>query len=273
MKKVFFLLLFLAVQTVVFAQEGRQYVPFVEEGKSWYCSCLLSNETSLVTPEDPLGMGIDCIFTMQGDTEINGKSYKKVYCQYQKYYGDEELHYYCAVREENYRVYMVEDETTEEVLIYDFSCPGELITLPFTYNDYKFARTRGGRRHDFQPGQLEYLVCNISGDEMDYSHAGSWIDGVGDYMHNPFALEFSNLIYDEPKLGKEMCIVTCMKDGNYIFDINWLSEPCEPTSIESSNHVNSFQKNSLLYDLQGRQLNSQPGKGVFIQNGKKVMVK
>ena len=47
-----------------------------------------------------MGEGIDCIFTMCGDTLMNGKEYKKVYCQFEEYYGDKERHYYCAVREE-----------------------------------------------------------------------------------------------------------------------------------------------------------------------------
>ena len=62
-----------------------------------------------ITPEDPLGMGIDCIFTMCGDTLMNGKEYKKVYCQFDEYYGDKERHYYCAVREEAYQVFIMEE--------------------------------------------------------------------------------------------------------------------------------------------------------------------
>ena len=109
MKKVFSLLLFLAVQTVLFAQ-GDNYIPFVEEGKVWYCGYSHPDVTFHATAEDPSAKGIDCIFTMQGDTVINGKTYKKVYCQFKEYYGDEDLHYYCAVREEDYRVYIVEEE-------------------------------------------------------------------------------------------------------------------------------------------------------------------
>ena len=96
MKKVFSLLLFLAMQTVLFAQE-HEYIPFVEEGKVWYCGYNHPGVTFHATAEDPSAKGIDCIFTMQGDTEINGKTYKKVYCQFKEYYGDENQHYYCAV--------------------------------------------------------------------------------------------------------------------------------------------------------------------------------
>ncbi len=36
MKKIILFLLFLTAQTVLFAQE-HEYIPFVEEGKVWYC--------------------------------------------------------------------------------------------------------------------------------------------------------------------------------------------------------------------------------------------
>ena len=270
MKKVFSLLLFLAMQTVLFAQE-REYVPFVEEGKSWYLGYFHSDGTYPITPEDPAGEGIDCIFTMQGDTEINGKTYKNVYCQFKEYYGDEDLHYYCAVREEDYRVYIVEEEATEEKLIYDFSNPEEIVALPFTFNDDNFVRTRGGHDSDFLPGQLMYSVYTSSGDEIDYSHdVGIWIEGVGDYIHNPFAFEFSSLIYDKPKLGKNMWVHSCMKDGKHIFNINWTAEI---SAIEERMYIDNSPKDSPLYDLQGRRLTSQPSKGVFIKDGKKVVVR
>ena len=162
------------------------------------------------------------------------------------------LHYYCAVREEDYRVYIVEEEATEEKLIYDFSNPEEIVALPFTFNDDNFVRTRGGHDSDFLPGQLMYSVY------------------TGDYIHNPFAFEFSSLIYDKPKLGKNMWVHSCMKDGKYIFNINWTAEI---SAIEDKMYIENSQQNSTLYDLQGRRLTSQPSKGVFIQGGKKVVIK
>ena len=123
---------------------SESYISFVEEGKVWYCGYNHPGVTTPPTPESPFGKVIDCIFTMSGDTEIDGKTYKKVYCQFKEYYGDEEQHYYCAVREEDYRVYIVEEEATEEQLIYDFSHWGENVTL--TYNDLKYGRDGGKRR-------------------------------------------------------------------------------------------------------------------------------
>lgn len=51
--------------STVYAQTGgsESYVPFVEEGKIWYCGYWHPLENSPATFEDPLGNCIDCIFT------------------------------------------------------------------------------------------------------------------------------------------------------------------------------------------------------------------
>ena len=257
------------------AQEGnREYVPFVEEGKVWYCGYSHADETFPRTPEDPTGHGIDCIFTMRGDTLIGNKEYKKVYCQFEEYYMDKDLHYYCAVREDAYQVLIIEAEAKEEKLIYDFSLPGECIALPFDFNGYKFVRTGGGQRYGFLSGQLEYTVCKFMGNEVDYSNdPGSWIDGVGNPLGNPFAFEFSQLIYDKPQLGKPICVITCMKDGKYIFKSEWLAAPVGPTSIGVRSHTVNSPKDSPYYDLQGIKLQKSPQKGIYIQDGKKKLSK
>ena len=247
-----------------------EHVPFVEDGKVWYCGYWHPNETFPSTPEDPIGNGIDCIFTMHGDSLINDREYKKVYCQFEDYYGDREQHYFCAVREEDHRVFIIEEKTTEEKLIYDFSHHGEFVDVVF--NDIKFARTKGNRRSGFLTGQLEYSVCKYSGDELDYSNdPGYWIDGVGTPNSNPFAIEFSHLVFDDPKLGKAIDVLSCMKSGKYIFNMEWLDTPVVPTSIEYRPHTEGFQNVSRLYDLQGRRVTGHPTKGVYIQDGKKVL--
>jgi hypothetical protein len=210
---------------------------------------------------------------MSGDTEINGKTYKKVYCQFKEYYGDEEQHYYCAVREEGYRVYIVEEEATEEQLIYDFSHWGENVTL--TYNDLKYGRDGGKRRERFLPGQVEFTVCKYIGEDLDLSYgAGVWVVGVGAAIENPFAFESLYILYDEPRFGKHISVYTCMKDGKYIYIDDWRASHGSPiTAIEDRINIDNSSKSSHLYDLQGRRLSTQPTKGVYIQNGKKVVIK
>ena len=252
------------------AQEGgREYVPFVEEGKIWYCGGDPNIGIGPITPEHPEGEGIICVFSMCGDTLINDRKYEKVYCQFGEYYGDEEQHYYCAIREEAHQVFIIETESEEEKLLYDFRCPEEIITL--TYNDIKFARTAGYRRYRFLPGQMMYAVCIYSGDEIDYTHSpGFWVEGVGCPGSNPFAFEFSKYLFNQPKLGRYIFVRTCMKDGKYIFSMDWMSEPIDTSSIVNISDTNN-SPNNTYYDLQGRRLTGEPGKGIYIQNGRKIM--
>ena len=252
------------------AQEEREYVPFVEEGKAWYCSS--KSYVGPITSEHPEGEGVDCIFTMCGDTLVNDREYKKVYCQFEDYYGDKEQHYYCAVREDAYRVFIIEEEETEENLIYDFCNPKEFVTL--TYYDFPFVRTDGWHLYGFPTDQLIYAVCQFTDDgEVDYSNDPCfWVDGVGNIGHNPFAFEFNFLPYDEPKLGKSTYVRTCMKDGEYIYSMEWTSVPIDdPEAIDKSIYTNNSPKGPRLYDLQGRRLQHTPAKGVYIQDGKKYI--
>ena len=263
----------LGIMTIC-AQNGnrKSYVPFVEEGKKWYCGYTHTGSIAS-TPEDPSGRGIDCIFTMCGDSLINDKIYKKVYCQFKKYYNDEEQHYYCAVREENYCVYIIEEATMEEKLIYDFSRPEEIIRL--TYNDYMYGRGMAKRRRGFLPGQYEYSVCTLLGDDLNYSWgAGVWVDGIGAALENPFAFESLYTFYEEPKLGEHVEVRSCMKDGEYVYIDDWRSAPTEPiTSVDEKIHFDNSMKDYVLFDLQGRRLSDKPNKGVYIQNGKKLVIK
>ena len=256
------------------AQEvEREYVPFVEEGKVWYCGhthSMYEYEHFPHSLEDPCGWGIDCIFTMSGDTLINGLEYKKVYCQYGDYYGDEEQHYYCAVREEGYQVFIIEEEAKDEKIIYDFSRPEEFLTL--TYNDYRFARTDGEHLYEFLPGQLWYMVCKFTeSGEVDYSNdIGGWIDGVGNLGTNPFAFELPFAPLGVPKLGKKIGLRSCMKDSKYIYNPLWMAMPTDP-SIVDSKHIDNSPNSSHIYDLQGRSVTGTTQRGIYIQNGKKYV--
>lgn len=254
--------------TKALAQEWyTEYVPFVEEGKVWYCGYGLGDGT--ISPEDPQGYGIACIFTMSGDTLIGGESYKKVACQYEDFYGDKEQHYYCAVREESYRVFLIEAGEKDEKLLYDFSDPGE--TLVMTYNDDRFARVPLGHPYFCPTRQVEFVLCELSGDEVLRSNIlGLWMEGVGALQINPFACELFN--NDKPKLGQWIRVETCMKDGEYRFQFDWLSTP---TSIDDEMPISIIPNH--VFDVQGRQLpdsersNGRMPKGIYIRDGRKVI--
>ena len=225
------LFFFLGCINIMAQEEVREsYIPFVEEGKTWYCGYDHPKVYFTPTLEDPEGRGIDCIFTMRGDTLINNTEYKKVHCQFGEYYGDEEQHYYCAVREEAYQVFIIEEDSVEEKLLYDFRHPKNNIIL--TSNGYKYGRTSGKHRSKYLPGQLEFNICGLIDNELDLIHSSDcWIDGVGNPLNNPFAIEYNFLPDYNPKLGTYLYLRSCIKDGEYVLDNDWRSSYVENPSI------------------------------------------
>ena len=192
----------------------HEYVPFVEEGKVWNC-CSVSPETDIYET-------IDCIFTMSGDTLIGEKNYKKVFCQHEKYYGDNEQHYYCAVREEAYRVFAVEAETNVEKPLYDFSQPQEMLLL--SYDDHEFARMSGTRLMYWPSKQLIFMLYGTSGAEIDYYYGyGDWVEGVGLFSGNPFAGGLNSNKADS-LFGYPIVLISCMKDEKCYFLIDWMAQ-------------------------------------------------
>lgn len=252
------------------AQAMSEYVPFVEVGKVWYCGFWHPNERYPITPEDPYGFGIDCIFTIQGDTLIGQQKYNRVMCVFEDYYGDHEQHYYCAVREEMRHVFIVEEETAEEKLLYDFSNPDK--TVYFPHEGTILARTKGWH-HDFFPeGQLVYGLCRLLDNELDYSHNTSiWADGIGAPNCNPFSFEF---LEDESKLDNRLEVITCMKDETYIYKHEWSVEP-PPDAVESTHTTSEYMPPKLphLSDLQGRRLTARPRHGLYIREGRKYVAR
>ena len=249
----------------------HEYFPFVEEGKVW--SCCASITSSDIA---------NCFFTMSGDTLINDNTYKKVSCQFKDFYGDEEQHYYCAVREEDYRVFIVEAETKEEKMLYDFSHPQEDIVL--SYDGQTFARGAGYYYGNVFPptGQLCFRV--YKGDvvlDPIYSPFNIWAEGAGPFMGNPFYAGGMIGYEPDPFFGYPFLLISCMK-GDKCMYYDWWSaviitpdpedeeEEGDPTSIQE---MSKSTPDAPIYDLQGRRLSATPQKGVYIQNGKKKLVK
>ncbi len=90
----------------VWPEKEDDYIPFVELGKQWHVTSTASNPYN----------SLYC-FSMLEEVERNGKTYVHT-C-----YSDNEQkdHSYELFREENKRVYMYDDSTEKEYLVYDFS--------------------------------------------------------------------------------------------------------------------------------------------------------
>lgn len=242
------------------AQEwDHEYVPFVEEGKVW--NCVLVDNVLFEEPD------YDCVFTMRGDTVIGERSYKKVFCKFEKHYRDKEQHYYCAVREDSYRVFFIGQDEKDEKLLYDFNSPQEKLTLSRRDNQYErstgehmFLRPKGLFTFDI------YRIIEI--DEVPKrENVGLWIEGVGSYG-NPF--EFAPEFYcKEPTLGDIMYVTLCKKDDEFIFEEWWMDSNDNP--LKQGITTIKFTSQKILFDLQGRAVKGTPKHGVYIKDGRKII--
>ena len=262
LRNIAMLVIILSGSTKTVAQEwDHEYFPFVEEGKVWNCGS--------ISPKTATVEAIDCIFTMRGDTLIGENYYQKVFCQFKGYYGNERQHYYCAVREEAYRVFIVEAESKEEKMLYDFSQPKE--TQILSYENHKYARLSGVHPTSFSyyANLLTFDLYEIIGDEINfYNGLGVWVEGIGNAYGNPFACD---LYSDELSFGIPITVISCVKDDVCYYWREWMSEPSSgPSSIQE---MSKSISGAPIYDLQGRRLSAAPQKGVYIQNGKKKLVK
>lgn len=108
MKRLYILLTLLLTMVLNLEAQVNDYKPFVEEGKRWVWHTdsyrTISNYFS---------------FLIEGDSVINGKSYKKVW--YSNTNNPTKL--YGFVREEDSRVYLFPEDDYMEHILYDFSDP------------------------------------------------------------------------------------------------------------------------------------------------------
>ena len=95
---------------------------------------------------------------------------------------------------------------------------------------------------------------------------------------NPFRAYFSALepigsVYQmkfiRTENGEESGDVTDFPADEFDFDFDLDDE----TGIKAIRQLDYLQFDNSIYDLQGRQLSSKPNKGIYIQNGKKIIIK
>lgn len=238
----YLLLLLMSLPFVLFAQDG--YHPLVEPGKKWTYryNALLEYVW-------------DYYYTLEGDTAVAGKNCLKMYSDNRDNKG--EIRYEGALYEENKKVYCFYPEKDEAALLYDFNCKvGDtlkignvdfLITLSI---DTIVGIICKGERYDFQVQRYEEDMG-----EPFVIGKMSWVKGVG------ATLDFFNML---PLAGNYNSLVACEVNGEVIYQ--------SATSIQGikSNTPNS---GGAIFDLQGRRLSATPAKGVYIQNGKKRIVR
>ena len=246
MKKYLLLLLTLLPMSS-WAQEND--LPLVEQGKKW------------TYHHANFEYVWDYHYTLEGDTVVAGKNCLKMYSDNKDDKG--EICYEGALFEEGKKVYCVYPEKDEANLLYDFDCRVgdtlkignvDLITLSIdtiVSLDTIVGIVCKGERYDFQAQWYD----EDTGEPFVMGTL-SWVKGVG------ATLDFFNML---PLAGNYNSLVACEVNG----DVLYLSSA---TAIESV-RLRQPNDNGAIFDLQGCRLSSPPAKGIYIQNGRKRILR
>ena len=183
-----------------------------------------------------------------------GWLYRKVYHADKSVYGDTLLHYYGAMREEGTKVYLVPDGKTvsERQLLFDFGLKigdqAEVLgsTVKLAETDSIVSEGRNYRR---------LTLHQIKG--RDTGRTCHWIEGIGSDLGLLHPLSWNS--------GDDIQLVVS-DSGNTIY------AHLKVSSVSETAQVQRAFKNEV-FDLQGRRLQGKPEKGVYIQNGKKYVMK
>ena len=246
MKRLVFL--FIASLMAHYSALAETILPFVQDGKVWVydVSNFINNWEET--------------FSLEGDTLIGTRNCLKLYytCQV---YGQEHVYRGAMFYKSNGNVYFIAPGSTTPALLYDFSCePGTTIMLgkyEIKIKEKKLVKYRG-----------EYLrvIDYYLPDDEDYSFKG--VEGVGYLIGGLIALVDGSV---PGATGGERSLKTCTVNGEVIFDPHEFYTSSQIVTGISMPSV-SNRKNTL-FDLQGRKLQSKPARGIYIEDGKKKIVK
>lgn len=244
-----FVLVFAALMgtSSLYAQEPA--LAFVKEGKMWNC---WTNE----------GVPHAYSYTIEGDTTSvrTGEWYKKVWLVDEKIYGDTDFHYFGAVRQEGDYVYLLEKNATREYMLYDFGIrQGGILAYPHEEDVFylRFHSSDDEEVNEITRRVVRFNPYFDSWDDMRVFQVETLIEGIG-YEKDPFCIAsgFAQ--------GSHL-LMSCLEDGVCIYGDN------TPAGISDIPVKTKGHKQCFVYDLQGRQLSSEPTIGLYIKDGKVVI--
>lgn len=237
------------------AQNGsHDYLFMLKNGKTWTCSRLSDIDFQRFTYS----------YKLEDETILQGTRYMKLWLNDIEMYGDDGWHFYAYVRESDRKVYILYEGKEEESLLYDFLIQQDgVLILP---NDIQM-QSNGCFDTNYNGKILTIQVCSISyivdKPDVGIPDCGlECIEGVG-YSLDPFCTDrwFTRSPRLESCHENEVCIFKGKDFGTLI-----------PLGVSMSTAPMKDSGNDY-FDLQGRRMQQQPTRGIYIRGGRKVVVK
>lgn len=261
------------------------YQSLVVDGKDWVSVYLRETQTfhfenGRIVGSDRTEDYGEMHEVLQGDTVIDGHTYKKVqtttpYSSYSDF----------ALREEDRKVYAYVFYFKKEFLLYDFNAEvGDVVMAGMLGGESKKCTVVGKREIELQGEPFNFYAVEVT-EYGNSSYRSYWVEGIGspmgikfepDYMpvpHHPnegeitdpetytgpYITTYDSNLFDYCKLGDS---VLGTRDEIWAYTTG-----IHPTVINSPSASDTY------YDLSGRRVKGTPMKGVYIRNGRKVVVK
>ena len=273
MNKRYFIAWFLCMfSSLILAQTSDVYHPFTQDGKIW---------------EIQIGGIKENVYgnTIDGDTLINGVNWKKVY-NYVGFPGYN-YSYYAAIRDVDKKVYIIGKDSNKPRLLYDFGLKvGDELRCGIKGNTFG-CLSDTGEKPDTLLGfpLLSYLkvksidTIHVSGQYVRESyfrrftfvlldafkkpvskHDIIWVEGIGS-VAGPFLPWM-------PIPEAYSMIMRCKIGKEYLFSFSGESQTA---SVRDLQYLKAGSRD--FHDLQGHRLSNLPQTGIYLQNGKKKLIK
>ena len=238
------------------------YHPFLKEGKTWNYQEYYHN----LWDDEQWTKNVS--YVINGTTEIDGKAYYKMYR-----ISEEGSEYYCALREEDRKVWQYTSDDGDQ-LLYDF---GMSIGDSYTPSDepirYQLTDIKPMRFQYYQLlNVLHYDVSEQYDPTEPYEYIGpeQIVEGVGcrkgwNFMELYALVPYNGILHGENFLS-------CYEDGKCIFtadDFNLYETQTKEIEVINDNKA---ENKKGIYNLQGQRIRHLQ-KGLNIVNGRKVHVK
>ena len=258
---------------------AQKYHPFVEEGKEW-----------IVLRGD---MGDTYrIYTMKGDTVINGTTWKKSGFRDYRWWDYREFSSFSGFfREEDGKVYYLPVYDSIQCYLYDYDLNKTVDrfyvkqdSVGFLFMDMNlevgdtcntWSMWPGTTGMQYYPKSTAYKVewVEYNGQmrkkiNMKYAKKGmTWVEGIASFNGYPWEND------GDLGWGDSAALALCRTPNEVLYKDDLLYDGAIEfyENLKLSIRVPQVEENPVLHDLQGRRLTAEPQHGVFIKGGKKVM--